>query len=316
MTGFRYTVNKPEHGSQEWLTARWKDEDGFARITASVASAIHGTNKYMTTADLAIELLAETPPTPRPTTAAMERGNRLEPTLIKWFADLEKIEVLTPDIMYAFNTDDNSVRLLATLDGITPDGIPVEIKTYNRIWTGQLSGQWYWQGVQQAICCDSDRVEWAIFDGQLELHRHTQIVTSDEKQIHIDACSTFLSYIDNGLVPYDAQMSYENASQLNPSMDGVAHLQESFLETLELLETARKMKSEGAAMEEAAKTSIAVALGGCEVGEVNGERVVTWKTSKKSSFDLSRFTAEHPALAELFQKQTEYRTIRTTKRSK
>jgi len=316
VNGFRYTIQKPDHGSQEWLNARWKDEEGLARITASVASAVHGKNPYMTTADLAIELLAETPPTPKTATAAMERGNRFEPMLIKWFADLEKIDVSTPDLLYAFNTEDNLVRLLATLDGITPDGIPVEIKTSNKMWTGKLPDMWYWQGVHQAICVNSDRVEWGILDSTLEFHRHTQIVTSDEKQFHIDACSTFLSYIDNGLVPYGAQMNYENASDLNPSREDIKELPESFLETLEMLESARKMKSEAAALEEQAKTAIAMALGGCETGSINGEKVVTWKTSKKSSFDTTRFQAEHPALAEKFMKQTEYRTIRTTKRSK
>jgi predicted phage-related endonuclease len=316
MQGFRYEVAKPEHGSQEWLTARWKDEEGLARITASVASAVHGLNPYMTTADLAIELLAENPPAPKKANAAMDRGNRLEPVLIKWFADIEGIEVGTPEVLYAFNTDDNSVRLLATLDGITPDGIPVEIKTSNKMWTGQLNDMWYWQGVHQAICADSDRVEWGILDSSLEFHRHTQIVTSDEKQIHIDACRNFLGHIDQGVVPPDAQMNYENASALNPAKADTKELPESFNEVLSMLETARKMKADATSMEEEAKTAIAIALEGCEVGAINGDKVVTWKVSKKSSFDTTRFQSEHPALAEKFMKQTEYRTIRTTKRSK
>ena len=316
MDGFRYTVEKPEHGSQEWLTARWKDEEGFSRITASVASAVHGQNPYMTTADLAIELLSETPPAPKKANAAMERGNRFEPTLLKWYADMEGVEVLSPEILYAFNTDDNSVRLLATLDGITPDGIPVEIKTSNKMWTGQLSNMWYWQGIHQAICADSDRVEWGILDSSLEFHRYTQIVTSDEKQNHIQACREFLGYIDQGVVPPNAQMSYENASALNPASSATKELPQSFNEVLEQLETARKMKSEATSMEEEAKTAIAMALEGCEVGSINGDKVVTWKVSKKSSFDTTRFQSEHPALAEKFIKQTEYRTIRTTKRSK
>lgn len=309
-------MEKPEHGSQEWLTARWKDEEGFSRITASVASAVHGQNPYMTTADLAIELLSETPPAPKKANAAMERGNRFEPTLLKWYADMEGVEVLTPEILYAFNTDDNSVRLLATLDGITPDGIPVEIKTSNKMWTGQLSDMWYWQGIHQAICADSDRVEWGILDSSLEFHRYTQIVTSDEKQNHIQACREFLRYIDQGVVPPNAQMSYENASALNPASSATKELPESFNEVLEQLETARKMKAEATSMEEEAKTAIAMALEGCEVGSINGDKVVTWKVSKKSSFDTTRFQSEHPALAEKFIKQTEYRTIRTTKRSK
>lgn len=315
MNGYRYTFNKPTHGSQDWLSARWKDDDGFARITASVASAVHGQNPYMTTADLAIELLAESAPVPQKANAAMERGNRMEPMLLEWFADMEKIEVKTPEILYAFNTDDNSVRLLATLDGITPEGIPVEIKTSNKMFTGELPPAWYWQGVHQAICADSSVVEWGIF-ASMEFHRHTQHVTSDEKQTHINACREFLSHIDQGVVPPNAQMSYENASHLNPSISSTIELSENFYDVLELLETARKMKSEASTMEEEAKTQIAMALAGHDTGSINGDKVVTWKVSKKSSFDTTRFQSEHPALAEKFMKQTEYRTIRTTKRSK
>jgi predicted phage-related endonuclease len=111
-------------------------------------------------------------------------------------------------------------------------------------------------------------------------------------------------------------MSYENASQLNPYQPNIAELPDSFYEVLEKLEMARKMKSDAASIEEEAKTEIAMALGGCDTGSINGDKVVTWKVSKKSSFDTTRFQSEHPALAEKFVKQTEYRTIRTTKRSK
>ena len=60
----RYQITKPEHGSEHWLAVRWCDEDGMARISASVAGAVHGENKYTSAADLAMELLSDTPPTP------------------------------------------------------------------------------------------------------------------------------------------------------------------------------------------------------------------------------------------------------------
>ena len=135
MPDIRYTFPKPTHGSQEWLNVRWKDEDGLSRISASVAAALHGQHPYTSMADLAVELLSPEPPTPSETNAAMDRGNRLEPVLVQWFADLEKVEVKTPEEMYAFESEDGKLRLIATLDGITPDGIPVEIKTSNKIKT-------------------------------------------------------------------------------------------------------------------------------------------------------------------------------------
>jgi hypothetical protein len=96
----RYQITKPEHGSEKWLAVRWADENGLTRISASVASAIHNENKYTSAADLAMELLADTPPTPQPTNSAMDRGNYMEPVLIKWTADVEGINLITPDVMY------------------------------------------------------------------------------------------------------------------------------------------------------------------------------------------------------------------------
>ena len=179
----RYVINKPEHGSQEWLDARWKDADNKARISASVAGAVHGENPFTSAADLAFELLAAQPPTPQNPTQAMDRGNRLEPLIMKWAADLEGIELQSPNEMYCY--DDGRANLIATLDAIDAQGIPYEIKTSTRRWDGVLPRYWYWQGVQQSICSGADVIEWVIFDSSMQIHRHTQYVTSDEQQIHI-----------------------------------------------------------------------------------------------------------------------------------
>jgi len=68
-----YTRNKPEHGTAEWLEARWKNGAGEPQITASVAAVVHGAHPYKTAADLATELLAPTPPQPQPANDAMDR---------------------------------------------------------------------------------------------------------------------------------------------------------------------------------------------------------------------------------------------------
>ncbi len=87
------------------------------------------------------------------------------------------------------------------MDGRSISGKFYELKTYNKRWTGQLSRTWYWQGVQQAICTGSNEINWIIFDSDLQLQFHTQTVTSDEKQIHIEAARKFLGFIDMGMMP-------------------------------------------------------------------------------------------------------------------
>jgi hypothetical protein len=84
----RYTISKPTHGSQDWLNARWQNEDGEKRVTASVAAAVHGEHKYTTMADLAVELLAKQPPEPKEANDAMRRGTILEGPLMKWAGEI------------------------------------------------------------------------------------------------------------------------------------------------------------------------------------------------------------------------------------
>lgn len=315
MEFIRYTVTKPTHGSQEWLNIRWRDEDGFTRISASVAGAVHNQGWGDTSmADLAVQLLSDTAPEPIEANAAMDRGNRLELPLLNWFADVEKMEILTPEIMYAYSTTDNKLRLIATLDGITPNGIPVEIKTTKKMWTGVLPPMWRWQGIQQAICVGSSRVEWGIFDSNLELHRYTQHISSDETQDHLSACRAFLSATDRGEIPTGADLTYKHVAELHPKGNAVRKECDPEIagQLVADLETSRRLKAEAEEWEDKLKKEIALLLGDADTGCINGEPFVTWKSATRESFDSTKFSAMHPALAEKFRKTTSYRVMRIT----
>jgi len=306
----RYTINKPEHGSQEWLEVRWRNAEGLSRIAASSAAAVHNEHEYMTPGDLAVELLADEAPQPKPANAAMERGNRLEPVLIQWTSDLEDIVLLTPDIMYCFENGD--ARMIATLDAITSDGIPFEIKTTKKRWEGVLPRQWYWQGVQQSICAGTNQIEWRIFDSNLELHQYTQIITSDEQQIHISAVDEFLNLIEQGLVPEVAKLSYDNVSDLyNKSSSTQTILPPTAIEIVNQLEQAKKAKKELDELESKLKAELGLMMKEAEEGILNGDIVVTWKTQTRNVFDSSRFDKDHPVLSKKYRKDTEFRVLKT-----
>jgi predicted phage-related endonuclease len=308
-----YTVQKPTHGSQDWLNLRWKNEQGEARISASVAAAVHGEHQYTSAADLAFELLADAPPAPSTPTAAMDRGNRLEPLLLDWYGDINGVNVTAPDEMFCYDEDD--VRLIATLDGISAhDGTPIEVKTYNRRWTGQLSRTWYWQGVQQAICANKDEIEWVIFDSDLEMQRYTQVVTSDEKQQHIEACRRFLAHIDMGMLPEIAQPEYKHATALHPVGNGkTVELPESIVEIVAELAAVRDQQKSLGKVEDDLKAQVCLLLGEAEYGTMNGEPVISWKTANRTTFDGKKFEAEHPALYNKYKTTTPYRTVRVLK---
>ena len=309
MTFDRYTISKPPHGSQDWLNKRWADSNGNKRITASVAAAVHNEHKYTSPADLAVELLALKPPAPKEQNDAMRRGTLLEAPLLQWASEKLGTLIAEPQDLYCY--DEPGVRLLSTIDGRDPSGNVYEVKTYNKVWNGQLPRYWYWQGVQQAICCDVHEINWIVFDSKFELHLQTQTVTSDEKQIHIEAVRRFLNFIDMGMMPDIADPTYDNAAVLYPQgIENTVVMGHEVYDTLERLSLARKMKAEAEAVEEQLKGELAMILQDCEYGSIDGTVVVSWKNSKRTSFDTKRFEAEHPALAAKFKKETSFRTMR------
>lgn len=309
MTFDRYTISKPPHGSQDWLNKRWADSNGNRRITASVAAAVHNEHKYTSPADLAVELLALKPPAPKEQNDAMRRGTLLEAPLLQWASEKLGTLIAEPQDLYCY--DEPGVRLLSTIDGRDPSGNVYEVKTYNKVWNGQLPRYWYWQGVQQALCCDVHEINWIVFDSKFELHLQTQTVTSDEKQIHIEAVRRFLNFIDMGMMPDIADPTYDNAAVLYPQgIENTVVMGHEVYDTLERLSLARKMKAEAEAVEEQLKGELAMILQDCEYGSIDGTVVVSWKNSKRTSFDTKRFEAEHPALAAKFKKETSFRTMR------
>ena len=304
----RYTTPKPEHGSQAWLNVRWENEKGEKRVTASVAAAVHGEHKYTSTADLAVELLAKQPPEPKEQNDAMRRGTILEEPLLRWASEILGVTITEPKELYCY--EEPGVRLLSTIDGF--DGSKIyELKTYNKRWQGQLPRYWYWQGVQQAVCCDVDAIEWIVFDSDLQLHFYTQTVSSDERQQHIDKVREFLGFIDVGMMPESADPTYDNAVAMYPEgYENTVILDHSVMDSLERLSLAREQKKQAETVEEQIKGEIAMMLQDCEYGSIDGITVVSWKNTERSSFDSKKFQAEHPALFDRFKKTTKFRTMR------
>lgn len=302
-------ISKPTHGSQKWLNLRWANEQGEKRITASIAAAIHGEHKYTSPADLAVELLANKPPSPKEQNDAMRRGTILEGPLMGWAGEILGEMIAEPSELYCY--EEPGVRLLSTMDGRSMSGKFYELKTYNKRWTGQLSRTWYWQGVQQAICTGSHQIHWIIFDSDLQLQFHTQTVTSDEKQIHVEAARKFLGFIDMGMMPDIADPTYDNASTLYPEGYGnTVVLSHEVYSSLERLAQAREQKKQAEIVEELIKGELAMLLQDAEYGAIDGTQVVSWKNSSRTSFDTKRFEQEHPALAEKFRKTSTFRTMR------
>ena len=305
-------ISKPTHGSAEWLAVRWKNENGEARISASVAAAVHGAHPYVKTADLVSELIAAEPPQPKAPNSAMLRGTTLEAPVRNWSSSLLGYPLEEPQEMYVYEED--GVRLIATIDAVNPDGLVHEIKTSKKRFDGKLPVMWYWQGVQQAICTGTDEIVWCVFDSDMDLKFHTQKVTSDEKRNHIEACRRLLSYVDMGMFPDDVRPSYQNISSLHPNAeDKIVELDG---DTMAVLEQLRKSQEIVKSMEEhigQLQAEVCRRMGDAAIATHNGIVQCTWKNVSRKSFDQKKFEEEHPALRDKYKKQTTYRQFKANK---
>ena len=309
-------ISKPQHGSMEWLRIRHRDEDGRPVISASDAAAVHGEHRFRTRHQLFAEKMA---PEPVATVqnAAMERGNRLEPTIRQWAGDRLGVRLVEPTCMYAIEND--TAPMIATLDAVdewsyenNPEkpAVVVEIKTYNREWDGVLPRYWYWQGVQQALCANVDTITWAVFDSTLSLHLHEQSVSEDEKLAHIRAVQDFVFHLSIGEASPEWPATYDDIVSTYPEASGSTADISGYAHLLSELKDVQFQKKELATIEDELKAKIAGLLGDADTGLVDGTAMVTWKNQSRSSFDSKRFAADHPDLAEEYTKSSTFRVLR------
>lgn len=301
-------IQKEEHGSQAWLGQRWANEAGEKRISASTAAAIYDRHPFTSAAQLAAELLRPTAPEPTEPTEAMERGNRLEPTILQWANDRLGSKFETPDKLFCF--DDTDTRMIATLDGY--DGMRVlEIKTSTRDFNGELPDYWRIQGIHQAVCANVNLVIWAIFDRSQTLTIFEQFVSSDEKELHISAVGQWLSFIDMGMTPDGVNWTYQTIQSRHPQDDG------GFVElgphATDLIAQLKHVKSElksYEAMEDGLKAELCEMIGEASTAVINGEQVATWKTASRSSLDTKALKEAHPDLVASYTRNIPVRSLR------
>ena len=308
----RYRITKPTHGEQDWLDTRFWDKQKRKRLSASAVAAIYGLHPFVPMDKYAAEMLGDIPPAPIPPTWAMTRGNDLEPLCINWAIQRTGIQWITPEEMFACETDEGA-RMIATLDGFYENGDErkiLEIKTMNREWSGEMPDYWRIQGIQQAICADVSHVTWGIFDASMTFHIYEQTISDGEIQEHCEKVAKWLTAIDLGMTPEGVHWSYETIT---------ARYQKPAPTSIELPSTAKELvaqlkhvkselKSYGE-IEDRLKAELCDLIGPNEVATVDGTIIATWKGKSWASLDIKSLKMNEPALAEKYSKQVTNRTL-------
>lgn len=165
-----------EQGSQEWLDFRSN------HITATDASIILGTNPYCTREELMQRKLGLLPEVKM--NAAMRRGSAMEPAARVAASDYLHM-TFTPVVLQS----DSHPWAMASLDGISPEGVVIEIKCpgkknheaakrgaipeyyypqlHHQMWVAEANSVWYWSwdgsaGVAIQVERCQEYIDWII----------------------------------------------------------------------------------------------------------------------------------------------------------
>jgi predicted phage-related endonuclease len=294
---------KPTHGSLEWLTLRHRDEQGRIRFGASEAPVLMGVSKYRNITDLAIEKWSE--PEVKEQNDAMLRGHILEPALLEYASQVLGEQLNTPDEMFS------NGRFIATLDGITEDGETiVEAKTSTAYSCDDpMPRDFYWQAIAQLACNpDAARVIFVVLDKRMRLatpqHWVVDAVFAQddiaELMVRADEVGEML---DNKQLPPGSPMTEDHVKALYPSPSGTKELGTAGIVAVTRYQAAKAAKDDAESEEKSARNELTALLGDAEVGTVDGQQVVSFKSrSTGARLDTKQLELDYPEIVAKYRK--------------
>jgi len=309
-------IQKPEHGTLEWLVGRQKDENGNVLLGGSDAPALMGASQFKTRGDLYVDKLTE-PVVDNSFNMAFHRGNVVEPVLVAEASRILGIPLLTPDVMYRegrWNINSDGV------DNAESPTVNIECKTTTRYTvtsSDDLPIEWRWQGYAQMAVMNVP-VFFSVLDARqnlsvVELPRDNMMIDLllQESEVFCDAVES-----NSGITDYLDQFTADQIARLVDVTETSVELPDEAQTWLTMLDEARYNKKEAEDAEREAKDALARLLLGNEIGLFNGNKVVTWKEQAgKTSVDLAGLRTAHPDIVAQFERAgSPFRVMRIVKK--
>ena len=298
------TLPKPDDRA-EWLAAR------HPFFNASDAGCLYGVHPFRNLADVAVDKLRPEA-TDAGETEAMERGTRLEPVMLDWFADKHGCTVLTPDVLHV------NGRLMATLDGEVVGNTDewIEAKTTSRTWTTPPEHV-YWQTVAQAAA-SGRRSCWVVWIDADMRFKEQLVVPAPEHIADVQRrAEAFMDFIALGMMPEGVEMTAEHLARLYPAPTAgtYADLDDEQLQAVLLWEQSRRARVDAEKAEATAKDAVARLIGEAEGARYDGRLIVTWRANKPSVRpDWKALEADRPDLVATYRREVPGpRVLRATK---
>jgi len=309
-------IQKPEHGTLEWLVGRQKDENGKVLLGGSDAPALMGASQFKTRGDLYVDKTTD-PVVDTSFNMAFHRGNVVEPVLVAEASRILGISLLTPDVMYRegrWNINSDGV------DNAESPTVNIECKTTTRYTVTEsddLPIEWRWQGYAQMAVMNVP-----VFFSVLDARQNLSVVELPRDNMMIDLLlqesEMFCEAVENnsGISDYLDQFTADQIARLVDVTETSVELPDEAQTWLTMLDEARYNKKEAEEAEREAKDALARLLLGNEIGLFNGNKVVTWKEQAgKPSLDLAGLRAAHPNIVAQFERTgSPYRVMRIVKK--
>lgn len=308
-------IEKPPHGSLDWLLKRHRDPDGNVVFGASEAPALMNQSPYMSRPQLFAAKLNE--PQVGKETAAFRRGNLLEPVLVEEAGVVLGIPLKTPPFMY------HNGRWIISLDGVDDSFVPnvvVEAKTTTRYRirdAEDLPQEWLWQGWAQRLVTGAE-VYFSVLDNEQNISVIPLPENADAVQRLADEAEAFGQAIQTNMPPEDFDrdvIDADTVASIWRATPTSVEIPETEMRWLQEIVHAKELIAEGEALKKLAEDHLANLLKNNEIGTFNGTKVLSWKEQAgRTSLDTKALKEAHPDIAAQFERQGKsFRVMRTHK---
>jgi predicted phage-related endonuclease len=299
------TIEKPPHGSLDWLMKRHRDENGRCVLGASDAPAMLNQSPFTSRADLFHS--KRTTPRISETTAAMQVGNILEPALVAELGRRLGVQMTTPDVMYQRD------RFIVSLDALAHDSqmIVGEVKTTRRHRIsdiGDVPPDYFWQCWAQMLTLDAP-VWLIVLDKDMSITTH-EMPRNEEAldRLRIESekfCHAVDTNMNDELWLLKDDMSAEQiAAMYQPPKPVEQAITDEQYAWIKELADARDLKRQAEQIEKAARDHIARFMLDAEIATHNGTKVLTWREQAgRAALDVARLREAHPELVAEFTSQ-------------
>lgn len=308
-------IEKPTHGSLEWLLKRHRDEHGNVVFGASEAPALMGASNFTSRPELFAAKLSE--PRVGKESAAFRRGNLIEPVLIAEAGVVLGIPFHTPPFMY------HKDRFIISLDGVDESFTPsvvVEAKTTTRYRIrdeNDLPNEWLWQAWAQAAVTGAD-VWFSVLDSEQTISVIQCPRNQQAQEDLLAEAARFAEQIEGNTPPADFNdcvFDAETVARIWRATPTEIAVPESEMHWLQEMVQAKELIAEGELLKKLAEDHLAMLLKGNEIGTYNGVKVLSWKEQAgRSSFDAKALKEDHPEIAAKYERAGKpFRVMRTHK---